>query len=82
MFQGKVTEYPRRQDDHCLDKHCHMRLKGDTRHIQHRPVKHIRKKRKKNERNEDKTAYQCIEKQNRNNGIAIQRNLFVYFITP
>ena len=24
----------------------------------------------------------CIEKQNRNNGIAIQRNLFVYFITP
>ena len=81
MLQGEIAEYPRRQNDHSFYKHSYMCLKGDTRHIQHRPVEHIRKERQKNEMDEDKTAYQCIEKQNRNNSIAIQRNLFIYFIT-
>ena len=43
-------------------------MKANPSHI---TVEHIRKKRKKNERDKDKTAYQCIEKQNRNNGITI-----------
>ena len=53
MFQGKVSRYPRREDDDGLDEYRQVCLCRDTGHVEHRPVQRVGIERQQDEGQKD-----------------------------
>ena len=53
MFQGKVSRYPRREDDDGLDEYRQVCLCRDAGHVEHRPVQRVGIERQQDEGQKD-----------------------------